>query len=384
MSRAVRTTPRAEGVGSLIRSPEVIKKFTDVYADKTVGSPAFVLPEKAAALADLARTTDAAVAELVRRQLDAGMDIITDGEIRRAVFTSCFFNGVEGVGAPKERPELPNPDGTTFEYLADPVPTGRLRKVRNPLVEEVATLRQLHPSAPIKVTVPAASIFLWAASGEPPSEYSSPFEMVEDVIGILQEMVAEAVAAGATNIQFDGIFYPGFDDGSAEHLASAVGITVDQLLAKGLELDAKVLDGIPDHVTTSTHICRGNMAGARKGFLLDHVAERMFAELPFDRWLIEWEDPERHGDFSSLRFVQDDQIVVLGLVSTKTPVLEDEDELVRRVEESSKFISVDQLAVSPQCGFSSGIGYQLTKDSETQWRKLELVGQVADRVWGSA
>ena len=155
-----------------------------------------------------------------------------------------------------------------------------------------------------------------------------------------------------------------------------------------IEFDRRILEGIPDDVTTGIHFCRGNY---RSRWLaqgsLEPLAERAFGELPYDVFLVEWDDTARQGDYSAARFLpKGDQIMVMGVISSKQRELETEDEIVRRIDDASKYLDPDQLAISCQCGFASGLypagGSRGNEtDDEIQWRKLELVGKVADRLW---
>jgi 5-methyltetrahydropteroyltriglutamate--homocysteine methyltransferase len=162
----------------------------------------------------------------------------------------------------------------------------------------------------------------------------------------------------------------------------ADGFDLDIVMEEAIAADQAVLEGIPEGVTTGLHICRGNY---RSRYLcegsLEPLAERLFNELDYDVFLVEWEDPDRMGDFSPIRFVPPGKTIVLGVVGTKTPQIETDDELVARVEEAGRFLDLGQLAVSPQCGFASVIdGNEIGE--EVQWEKLASVGRVAERLWG--
>jgi 5-methyltetrahydropteroyltriglutamate--homocysteine methyltransferase len=162
----------------------------------------------------------------------------------------------------------------------------------------------------------------------------------------------------------------------------ADGFDLDIVMEEAIAADQADLEGIPEGVTTGLHICRGNY---RSRYLcegsLEPLAERLFNELDYDVFLVEWEDPDRMGDFSPIRFVPPGKTIVLGVVGTKTPQIETDDELVARVEEAGRFLDLGQLAVSPQCGFASVIdGNEIGE--EVQWEKLASVGRVAERLWG--
>ena len=168
-----------------------------------------------------------------------------------------------------------------------------------------------------------------------------------------------------------------------EYLVSqlpAFGTSFDALLDRAAAADTAILEGIPSHVTTALHFCRGNFKSRwLTSGTLEPVAERMFS-LPYDRFLVEWEDTDREGDYTPLRFAPDGPIVAMGIMSSKRPRIETEDELIRHMEEASRFLDIDQLAISPQCGFATSVpGNKI--DEDTQWRKLEVLGRVADRLW---
>ena len=236
---------------------------------------------------------------------------------------------------------------------------------------------------PFKVTFPAASIFL------------HPFTTVEGAYGSVEEfaqaatqmenhLVAEAISAGATQIQFDFPLYPYLVDPTWIERFEARGHPVADLVDAAIAADTAVLEGIPDGVTVALHICRGNF---RSSWMcegsLEPVAERVFGELPYDAFLVEWDDLGRDGGFEPVRYLRKGSTMVMGIVSTKTPVLEDEDDLLRKMDVAAGFVDggMDRLAISPQCGFASVmVGNEI--DEGTQWRKLELVAGVADRIWG--
>jgi 5-methyltetrahydropteroyltriglutamate--homocysteine methyltransferase len=206
---------------------------------------------------------------------------------------------------------------------------------------------------------------------------------VAHAIEIERGLVADAIRAGARSVQLDFPLYPYLVDPAWVARFEDHGHDVDSLLDAAIAADTTVLEGIPDEVTVALHICRGNY---RSSWMcegsLDHVADRVFGELPYDAFLVEWDDLGRDGGFEPVRFLRDGAVMVMGIVSTKTPALEDEDELLRRMEQAASFLGGDmmRLAISSQCGFASVmVGNEI--DEETQWRKLELVARVADRLW---
>jgi 5-methyltetrahydropteroyltriglutamate--homocysteine methyltransferase len=181
--------------------------------------------------------------------------------------------------------------------------------------------------------------------------------------------------------EFGFPLYPYLVDPTWIQRFEAAGHSVEGVLDAAIAADIAVLKDIPDDVTTALHICRGNY---RSSWMcegsLEPVAERVFGELPYDTFLVEWDDLGRDGGFEPIRFLRDGSTMVMGLISSKTPVIEDEDDLLRRMEAASIVVGMDRLAISPQCGFASVmLGNEIGED--TQWRKLELVARVAGRIW---
>ncbi len=210
--------------------------------------------------------------------------------------------------------------------------------------------------------------------------YADVQAFVDDVVAIERQMIAEAVAAGCRYIHIDAPGFTAYADGPSMAAMRARGEDPDANLARSIAAEAALVRGF-DGVTFGIHLCRGNQRSMwhREG-TYDAIAERLFNELPHDRFLLEY-DSLRAGGFEPLRFVPKDKIVVLGLVSTKVPELESVDDLKRRVEAASKYINLDQLAVSPQCGFASDVVGNLVSEDD-QRRKLERVVETARQVWG--
>jgi 5-methyltetrahydropteroyltriglutamate--homocysteine methyltransferase len=232
------------------------------------------------------------------------------------------------------------------------------------------------------VTFPAPSIFLHPFTTVA-GAYGSVGEFADAAIQTERQLVREAVEAGGTYLQFDFPLYPYLVDPTWVDRFEARGHPVADLVDAAIAADTAVLEGIPDDVTVALHICRGNF---RSSWMcegsLEPVAERVFGELPYDAFLVEWDDLGRDGGFEPVRYLREDSTMVMGIVSTKTPVLEDEEDLLRKMDVAAGVVGgMDRLAISPQCGFASVmVGNEI--DEETQWRKLELVARVADQLWG--
>jgi 5-methyltetrahydropteroyltriglutamate--homocysteine methyltransferase len=356
-----RRPARAEIVGSLLRPPE-LQAAVEARSDPV----------------HLGEVADAAVERVVRRQGEIGLDVVSDGEFRRWMFLNSFYDAVEGVATDRSEVEFRNDRGETV-VLTVPSVEERLRVVDSPAAREAAFLARV-ADRPFKVTFPAASIFAhpFGVSSE---AYATSEEFVAHAIEIERRLIADAIAAGCRYVQLDFPLYPYLVDPDWTARFEAAGHSVAGLLERAVAADAAVLEGIPRDVTTGLHVCRGNY---RSRWLcagpLEPVAERLFGELPYDVLLVEWDDVGRDGGYEPIRFAPAGRIVVMGLVSSKQRELEREDDVLRRLEEAARHLPVDQLALSTQCGFASVLaGNEI--DEETQWRKLELVARVADRVW---
>ena len=214
------------------------------------------------------------------------------------------------------------------------------------------------------------------------SGYDSLDAFVAEAIAIERRLVADAVAAGATTIQFD---FRSIRTWSIPHgsRGSEVPASTPTGRSRRARRRRRRAGRDPPIVRTALHICRGNYrSSCMCEGSLEPVAERVFGGLPYDAFLVEWDDVGRDGGFDPIRFLRDGAIMVMGIVSTKTPAMEDEDDLLRRMEDAAAFLGeLDRLAISAQCGFASVVDGNLI-DEATQWRKLELVGRVADRLWG--
>ena len=332
---------------------------------------------------ELRAAEDRAIRAAVQRQLDCGLDVVTDGEFRRWMFMNSFYDAVSGVRTDKTV-RFHNERGETVELNVHEI-VDRLEPVDSPAEREAAFMTEVAPAAPFKVTFPAASIFthpLTTVSGPDGGGYDSLQEFVAHAIEIERGLVADAVAAGARYVQFDFPLYPYLVDPVWTARFAEAGHDVAALIDAAVAADTAVLDGLPRGVTAGLHICRGNY---RSSWMcegsLEPVAERVFGGLPYDTFLVEWDDLGRDGGFEPVRFLREGSIMAMGIVSTKTPELEDEDDLLRRMDAAAAPAGgLERLAISPQCGFASVmVGNDTNEDA--QWRKLELVGRVADRLW---
>jgi 5-methyltetrahydropteroyltriglutamate--homocysteine methyltransferase len=211
--------------------------------------------------------------------------------------------------------------------------------------------------------------------------YADSDALLADIVAIQQRMVRDLVEAGCDYVQIDEPSYTGYVDPPTLARLAARGEDPLANLRRAVEADNKVIEGLKGRAVFGLHICRGNRASMwhREG-TYDAIAETLFGGLRYDRLLLEY-DSDRAGGFEPLRFVPKGVIAVLGLITTKTGQIEAADDLLRRIEDASRYLPIDQLALSPQCGFASGIGGNKLAMDE-QWRKLDLMNEVAAKVWG--
>lgn len=366
-----RVPARAESVGSLIR-PDALKEAFDRAYGRELHIDA-ASDERRAAVAELHRLAAAATPDLVRRQIDAGLDVVTDGEMSRGFFANSMIDAVAGIDLEGET--------RSADWSGDPVPvvSRRLEKRANPALVEAQALSEA-TSLPKKVTFPAASFFWYQRVIEVgPTAYADRDAFVDDIVTIQRELVDEVVAAGVDHIQFDFPLYPMLTDADAIQRAADLGETPASLLEKAFTVDTRMVAGLPAHVTTAMHLCRGNQVRFFSGSI-EPLAERIFS-LPYDRFLVEFHDTDADGPYDPIRFLPSPKVMVMGLINTKSAVVEEEADVLRALETAGSFLDLSQLAISPQCGFAStwrGHGY----GQDIQWRKLDLVGRVAERIWG--
>jgi 5-methyltetrahydropteroyltriglutamate--homocysteine methyltransferase len=256
----------------------------------------------------------------------------------------------------------------------------RLHLIRNPLRDEYNFVSAL-TSLPVKVTLIGPDRIQQRWDYQRSARVYDGFEpFLADVVAIQRQMIQEVVAAGCRYVQIDAPSYTAYVDAPSRAQMEARGEDPDETFARGLRADNAVIANFPD-VTFGIHLCRGNEQSRwhREG-TYDAIAERLFNELQHDRFLLEY-DTERAGGFEPLRFVPQGKVVVLGLISTKVPETPTVDELRRRIDEAARYVPLEQLALSPQCGFASSVVGNLISEDD-QRRKLERVVETVRLVWG--
>ena len=375
---------RNDVVGSLLR-PAELKQARQRYDEGNLSRE------------DLRQVEDREIRSAVRLQEELGLAVVTDGEYRRLNFQDSFGESVSGYDAgkaslkfyeqrvegsnPSQRWEIPirgEEKGTAVSQRRPVVE--RLRLVRNTPLEEYRFVSRA-AEKPAKVTLIGpdriSQRFDWQNSR---TVYPNIDDFVADVVKIQREMIRRVVEAGCCYVQIDAPGYTAYVDPPSLQAMRDRGEDPKENFSRSLKADNQVLEGF-DNTTFGIHLCRGNQRSMwhREGSY-DDIAERLLNELKHDRFLFEYDTP-RAGGFEPLRFLPKGKVVVLGLVSTKVAQLEKIDDLKRRIDAAGQYAPLEQLAISPQCGFSSDVvGNLITEDD--QKRKLEIVVETARQVWG--
>lgn len=375
---------RTDVVGSLLRPArwkEARAKFDAGGLDK----------------AGLAEVEARCIGDFIRLQEEIGLDVVTDGEISRLNFQDSFGLSISGYatasgetvqihekrvagGTPLRRWDIPDlhAPGTAVSHRRPVI--ARLALARNVPLEEYVRVKPM-ATKPVKVSLIGpdriAQRFDHQASR---SVYKDAAAFLDDVVAIQRQMIGQLVAAGCRYVHMDAPGFTAYIDEPSLQAMRDRGEDPAENFSRSLKAEAAVVKGFPG-VTFGLHLCRGNQGSMwhREGSY-DAIAERLFNELPHERFLLEYDSP-RAGSFAPLRFVPKGKVVVLGLISTKVPQLETADDLKRRIDEAAKYVPLDDLAISPQCGFGSDVvGNRISEDD--QKRKLELVVETARQVWG--
>jgi 5-methyltetrahydropteroyltriglutamate--homocysteine methyltransferase len=353
---------RAEQVGSLLRPTELLQA-------------------RAANAADLRQQEDQAITAALDKQRQIGIDIYTDGEMRRGSWLTDMADAVEGFVPQRIEMDWKGPGGGR-EASTALVVGARLRKRRHLTQHEVPLLKE-KASGPFKVTIPAPANFVVTSYKEGLTDkfYPTRAEFLSNLVQIVRDEIDWLVSQSVPYIQLDAPYYSHYLDETLRERMRHAGYDPDVEFKIAIDGDNSCLKGISrDGITLAAHVCRGNSRSrwyTEGGY--DAIAERLFGSLDVDTFLLEY-DSQRAGGFEPLRFVPRGKTVVLGLVTTKGPQLESADELRRRIDEAARYIPLENLAISPQCGFASvATGNLISIDD--QWRKLELVVDTARKIW---
>ena len=367
---AERTRPpfRADHVGSLLRP----KELTQAFRRRRAGE----IDE-----ATFAEVQDNAIREAIRMQESVGLQSITDGEFRRASYWSRFVERVQGLEVREALFTFHDEHGHDQEFTAPHA--GSKVSWAGPIAGDEFAFIHAHTERTPKVTLPSPpSMHFWRlGAGVERTAYADDGAYFTDLASVYAAEIADLSDRGATYVQIDDVPFAMLCDPKIRARVAKEGFDADTLIGDYIKLCNDALGGRPEGVTAAFHICRGNYKGhflSEGGY--DDIAERLFDELEVDAFFLEYDTP-RAGDFAPLRFVPEGKIVVLGLVSSKSPEMERPDTLKRRIGEAAQHLPLDQLALSPQCGFASTVaGNPVTP--EIQRAKLALVVETAAAVWG--
>jgi 5-methyltetrahydropteroyltriglutamate--homocysteine methyltransferase len=365
---------RANHVGSLLRPPELLEAREKHQRGEI-------------SAAQLRAVEDRAIRDAVKMQQDVGMQGITDGEFRRTLWHADFLSQFEGVKVvegllPDSARHFQNPDADVQRSPTQFVVTGKLGHPHGIETENFRFLASVTNQTP-KQCIPSPTLvhFRTGRGGVDKAAYPDMRDFFSDLARVYREEIAELAAVGCRYLQIDDVNFAYLCDPKMREGAKKIGEDPEKLPLLYANLINECIKDRPANMTVCTHLCRGNFRSswvAEGGY--DPVAEVLFNALEVDGYFLEFDTP-RAGNFAPLRYLPKGKKLILGLVTSKTGALEKADDLKRRIDEAGKFVSLDQLGISPQCGFSSTVlGNKLTIDD--QIAKLKLVVQVARDVWG--
>jgi 5-methyltetrahydropteroyltriglutamate--homocysteine methyltransferase len=369
-----RDTPpfRADHVGSLLRPPALLQAREN-FADQKIDAEG------------LRAVEDVAIREVVALQKDAGLQSATDGEFRRASWHMDFIYRLDGISKAQDdlKVHFKNADGELDFTPAALKVDGKLGLSETIFGDDFTFLEQTVDGATPKLTIPSPSMvhYRGGAAAIDPDVYADTDAFWADLTAAYREQIKRVAELGCTYLQLDDTSLAYLNDPEQRKAMADRGEDSEHLHEAYIRHLNEALEGRPDGLSVTTHMCRGNFRDswvAEGGY--DFVAEALFTELDVDGFFLEYDDA-RSGSFEPLRHVPAGKQVVLGLVTTKRGELEQKDELKRRLDEASQYVDLDQVCISPQCGFSSTVeGNSLSVEQEKA--KLALIVEVADEVWG--
>ena len=361
-----------EAVGSYLR-PAELKEARAKFAEGQISAT------------DLRNVEDKLIADVVKKQKEHGLPFITDGEFRRSYWHLDFMWGFNGV----EHIELDHGyqfhgEETTHGSIRL---TGKITGENHPFIKDFQFVKQFEEEGfEAKQTCPAPAQFLAELFRGQNAEntrkiYPNTEELIQDIAKAYQTFFREIYAAGCRTIQLDDCTWGMIVDDDYWKAKQATGFTLEKEALQYLKVNNLAIEGKPENLAVNTHVCRGNYHStfATKG-AYDSVAPYLFAHENVDTFYLEYDD-ERSGGFEPLKYVADGKKVILGLVTSKSPKLEDKATVIARIKEASRYVPLERLSLSPQCGFAScEIGNKLTEAE--QWAKLDLVREITEEVWG--
>lgn len=363
---------RYDYVGSFLR-PEQLKKARADYEEGRISA------------SRLKEVEDACITDLIQKQKQAGYHFITDGEFRRTWWHMDFFWGLNGIEKVNTKDGLHFHGETTKAHSAKI--TGKISGTNHPFVEHFKFVKQFEEEGiVVKQTIPAptqllAQLRLPEFMEENKAVYPNDDELKADIVKAYGDVIHELYEAGCRNVQFDDCTWTLYAD---PNMWKTFGLTEEKLKAiceEGVELNNAALAYKKEDMVINTHVCRGNFHSTYANVgPYDPVAPYLFAKENVDAFYLEY-DSDRAGGFEPLKYVPEDKKVVLGLITSKSGELEDEDAIIRRIHQASLYHPLENFCLSPQCGFASTEeGNKLTE--EQQWAKLALIKKIAEKVWG--
>lgn len=364
---------RYDYVGSFLR-PESVKEAKKQFEEGKISKN------------QLDTVINDAIRDVVAKQKAAGYHVITDGEFRRTYWHLDFMWGFEGVAHKQSGSGVPF--HAELAAVEDTYLVGKVKAKAHPFVEYFKFLKQFEDENTVaKYTIPAPAQMFQQMIVPLNLESTRKFyptneELIHDIGVAYQDVIRQFYEAGCRNLQFDDCTWGAVVGDAAKLRYSALGLNLDDVKTELLKVNNLSLEAKPADMVINSHICRGNYHSTFfTSGPYDSVADYVFTQEHVDALYLEYDD-ERSGGFAPLAKVSPDKKVVLGLITTKSPKLEDKETVIRRIHEAARYIPLDRLYLSPQCGFAScEIGNKLTE--EEQWAKLALVKEIAEEVWGS-
>jgi 5-methyltetrahydropteroyltriglutamate--homocysteine methyltransferase len=358
---------RAEHIGSLLRPKNLTRAFGQ-FSSGEISEEEFHSIQ------------DSAIGDVVELQKSIGLKFVTDGEFRRASYWAHWIDAIDGLGVAPALFKFHDEKGTEHEFIAADC-NGKLDKTGPISTEEFKFLKTISDQ-PVKITLPSPStLHFWRLNETiKGSGYDSDEEYLQDLCGIYKQEISELADLSCNYVQLDEVPLIMLANEGIRNQIRSFGYDPDDLIDLYIQAMNLAIADRPNGMIAGMHICRGNFKGnwlTEGGY--DVVAERVFGQIDVDAFYLEF-DSERAGGFEPLQYVPAGKKVVLGLVSSKVPELEDPQTIIARIEEASGYISRENLSLSPQCGFASAVsGNPVTLDDEI--RKLQLVVDIADEIW---
>ncbi|QHQ61532.1 5-methyltetrahydropteroyltriglutamate--homocysteine S-methyltransferase [Anaerocolumna sedimenticola] len=358
-------------VGSFLR-PDYLKQARREFTDGKISRE------------ELKSVEDKAIIDLIQKQKNAGLPVITDGEFRRSSWHLDFMWAFNGVGHEKTKSGIPFHGEPAL--IDDTFLTGKVSVESHPFVEHFKFLKQFEDENTVaRQTIPAPAQFLFQMIIPDNIEstkaiYPEEEELIQDIAEGYKKVIRDLYAAGCRNIQFDDCTWGVCVDPNACFIFGTIEAGLQENINKLIRVNNLAIEGKPEDLVINTHICRGNFHSTwacQGGY--DRIAKDLFDRENVNAFYLEFDD-ERSGDFEPLQYVSKEKKVVLGLITTKSPVLENKAHIIKRIHEAAKYIPLERLCLSPQCGFASTEeGNKLTE--EEQWAKLQLVRDIANSIW---